>query len=185
MINDRLQIYGTPRENVTGGAVTITTDHEAIHKGWGFSAAHFAEGIADNGTLAILLTPPETGKIIHLKQWKPWGEGGLNKIEIFQAPTVTAPGTAITPANRERAFHAAVASTMTVAHTPTTTADGTRLDGPSLFGGGGAGGGSGGQDDSDQEIVLAPGIPSLVKLTNLSGAAKAMGIWLFWYEETY
>ena len=47
----------------------------------------------------------------------------------------------------------------------------------------GAGGGTGGSSDMDQEIVLKPSTTYLIKATNLSGAAKALGLWLFWYEE--
>jgi hypothetical protein len=71
----------------------------------------------------------------------------------------------------------------TVAHTPTITAAGTQIEFPSLFGGGGAGGGSGGSDNMDQEIVFKAATAYQIKLTNLSGGAKAMGLWLFWYEE--
>ena len=177
-----------PQEAVTFGVPVIDTAHEAIHLGYGFSASYYAEGIADNGTLQVTFLAPATGKIIHLKRWKPWGEGGLNSIELFEAPTYTAAsGTLFTSENRNRHSHSLTASALVVMTNPTITAVapavGKLIDGPFLFGGGGAGGGSGGSDDANEEIVLKANTRYLVRLTNLSGSAKAMGIWLFWYEE--
>jgi hypothetical protein len=173
-----------PQEAVTKAVPSISTDHEAIHLGWGFSASYYAEGVADNGVIEMLVLAPASGKVIHLKQWKPWGEGGLNKIEIFEAPTHTGTtGTLITPANRNRYSYSTTAAAAVVRSMPTITADGTLLDGPALFGGGGVGAGSGGSDDMDNEIVMKANTKYLIRCTNLSGAAKALGLWLFWYEE--
>lgn len=181
----RSDYYTVPREGITQALPVINTDHEAIHLKFGYSLAAYAESIADDAFLYVELKTPASGKTIHLKAWRPWGEGGLNSMEVVEAPTLTTGSTSIKAniQNRNR-YGADVATTIQSAKSdPTSISAGTVIDGPVLFGGGGAGGGSGGSLSNDQELVLEANTTYLVRLKNLSGAAKAMGIWLFWYEE--
>ena len=176
-----------PQEAVTFGVPVINSDHEAIHLKYGYSLSRYAEGVADDAFLYVELKTPTvaSGKIVHLKVWRPWGEGGLNSMEVVEAPTFTTGSTSIIAniQNRNR-YGDDVATAMQLAKSdPTSISVGTVIDGPVLFGGGGAGGGSGGSLSNDQELVLEQNTTYIIRLKNLSGAAKAMGIWLFWYEE--
>lgn len=176
--------YGgdVPKEKLTGAAVGITSDHNNIHTKLGFSVSNAAEGVADDGYLYIELRPA-AGKYGHLKICKPWTEGGLASFEIVEAPTLTAGLTALTPQNRNRVAPVP-ASGIVCKSNPTAIANGTVIHGPVFFGGGGAGGGAGDSDPMDAEIVMAPETIYLARVRNLAGAAKALSLWLFWYEET-
>lgn len=181
---DRDDIYGTPREAITGAVPVINTDHEAIHLKWGYSASVYAEAVADDGVIMIeFKTPPATsGRTVHLKNYRAWCEGGLAKFDITEAPTLTTGLTAIVPGNRNR-VGTPETSASTLKSNPTSISAGTVIEGPVAFGGGGAGGGSAGNASTDQEIVLAVNTTYLIRVTNLAGAAKALGLWIYWYEE--
>lgn len=180
----RKEGFGVPQEAITGGLPVINTDHEAIHLGWGYSASHYAEAVADDAAILLeFTTPAASASYVHLKAYRPWCEGGLAKFEIIEAPTLTTGSTAITPRNRRRTGTAPT-SGVTVKSDPTSISAGTTIEGPTAFGGGGAGGGAGGNYVNDQELLLKPATTYLFRITNLAGAAKALGLWLFWYEET-
>jgi len=171
-------------EAFTQAQPVISTDHEFIHLGMGYVASVFAEGVADDAAVMIEFKTPATEAlgVVHLKEYKPWGSGGVNKLEIIEAPTLTTGNAAITPANRNRVGTPAD-SAATLKSNPTSISAGTTIEGPMAFGGGGSGRGAGGNSTSDQEIVLKPNTTYLIKATNLSGGAAALGIWIFWYEE--
>lgn len=179
----KYSVGGTPIESFTTGVPVINTDHEAIHLGFGYSASVYAEAIADDGLrLLELVTPAASSGYVHLKAYKPWSEGGVAKFEIVEAPTLTTGSTALVPLNRKRTGTPGT-SAVVLKTDPTSISAGTVIEGPTAFGGGGAGAGVGGNFSNDQEIVLKPSTTYLFRLTNLAGAAKAMGLWIFWYEE--
>lgn len=184
MREDRKEIFGSPIENITKAVPVINTDHEAVHLGYGFSASVFAELVADDAAVYIEFKAPaaSSGKVAHLKAYRPWSEGGVAKLEITEAPTLTTGSSAITPQNRNRYGTPAV-SVSTLKSNPTSISAGTIIDGPIPVGGGGAGGGFGGNLSNDQELVFDPGKTYLLTVTNLAGSAKALGLWIFWYEE--
>jgi len=180
---ERKDLYGTPREGLTGAVPVINSDHENIHTSKGFSASVWTEVVADDGVVLLEFKTPSvaSGKYVHLKNYKAFGEGGLNTLEIIEAPTLTTGAAAVDAINRNRV--APTASAATLKSNPTGISAGTKIEQPFPFGGGGAGSGSGGLKDKDLEFQLAVNTTYLFKLTNLSGAAKALGLWVFWYEE--
>lgn len=172
----------TPHDEFTGSLGVMTSDHNAIHIGLGYSVSTFTEGVADDGYVYLeLITPNTANRYIHLKKWEGWTEGGIAMIEVVESPTLTTGLTAVTPQNRRRT--GTVPSTaVSVKSNPTGISGGTVID-SKVFGGGGAGGGFGGNTDNDNELVLGVNKTYLVRVRNLAGSAKALGIWLFWYEE--
>jgi len=173
-----------PIEAVTGAQPVISTDHEAIHLGWGYSASVFAEGVADNAYVQLEIKTPETADlgIVHLKTYRGWAEGGLAALSILEAPTLTTGDAAFVPKNRSR-LGTPAASKCTIKTNPTSISDGTVIEGPIACGGGGTGQGTGGNFSKDQEIILKENTTYLVRVQNLAGSAKALGLWIFWYEE--
>lgn len=170
------------KETVTGGNMTISSDHAAIHAGYGFSANVRNTSVADASTLLLeFKTPASSDTVVHMKSWEAWGEGGKNTFELLEAPTLTTGSTAITPVSRRR-IGVPPTSACTLKSDPTSISAGTSLE-ATLFGGGGAGPGGGGNRSADLEFVLKPNTTYLFRLTNNSGAAKGLSLWVFWYEE--
>lgn len=173
----------TPQDQFTGAMVFAADDHNFVHSGLGYSVATFTEAVADDGFIYLeLITPSVSSRYVHLKKWVGWSEGGVATIEVVESPTLTTGATAIIPQNRKRTGTPGTSAVL-VKTNPTSISGGTVIDGPTIFGGGGAGGGFGGNADSNIELVLGVNKTYLVRIKNLAGAAKAMGLWLFWYEE--
>lgn len=175
----KTQYFNMDRERITGATRVITSDHANIHDGEGFELSISAEGVADNGTVLIELTTPAV-RYAHLKQISPWAEGGVASIDILEGSTSSG-GTDATPVNKKR-VGTPVAATVT-AKTGVTPSGGTAIMPPVLFGGGGAGQGTAGGNSMDNEWVLKPETKYVIRVTNLAGAAKALSLYLFWYEE--
>ena len=173
----------TPQDQLTGAIVVLDSDHNYVHSGLGYSAATFTETVADDGYVYLeIKTPNVSNRYVHLKKWIGWTEGGVATIEIVESPTLTTGATAIVPQNRKRTGTPATSAVL-VKSNPTSISGGTVIDGPTIFGGGGVLSGSGGNADGNIELVLGVNKTYLVRVKNLAGAAKALGIWVFWYEE--
>ena len=172
--------YTDPIDSVTGAQRVILSDHSNIHRGEGYNAWVFAEGVADDGYAQIEFRTPAAG-YVHMKLVQAWAEGGLALFEAIEAPTLTTGVTAFTPQNLRR-VGTPPASTSVLKTDPTVVSGGTVIR-AYLLGGGGVGGGNGGQTGLDTELVLKPGTTYLFRVQNLAGAAKALSLWLFWYEE--
>lgn len=172
----------TPHDQFTGGIVVTEDAHNFVHAGIAYSASTFTEAVADDGYIYLeLITPNTASRYVHLKKWEGWTEGGVATIEVIESPTITTGVTAITPQNRKRS--GTVASTAVLVKTnPTGISAGTVID-SKIFGGGGAGGGTGGNTDGNIEIILGVNKTYLLRVRNLAGSAKALGLWAFWYEE--
>lgn len=179
---DRLYTNDARLERVTGANRVITSDHANIHAGEGFNAWVFAEGVADNGYVQVeFATTGSSGSYVHMKLMNAWAEGGIALFEALESPTLTTGATAFVPVNLRRTGTPA-ASVSVLKTNPTSISAGTVIR-AYLIGGGGAGGGSGGSNDKDIELVLKPGATYLFRVQNLAGSAKALSLWLFWYEE--
>jgi hypothetical protein len=167
-------------ERVTRSMPSITTDHEYIHEGGFFEVGHrFTMNAA--GTAFLLLKTPAV-KYVHYRNEKISTSGDKLTVELFEGPTITLAGTAITPVNHRR-IHL-VASDMVVQHTPTVGAEGTLLATSYLGGGTGQGQARAGDILTEQnEWVLKRGTDYLIKLTNGSAAQNIVQINPIWYEE--
>ena len=163
-------------DGLAGALVTQNAVHRMIHLGIMYDIGHLNEALADNGVIELLITTHAT-EVAHMRFVA--AAGGDARITLFEAPTVTGAGTALTPVNRNRAS-SNTAST-TVAHTPTTTADGTQLA-DYLLAAGTGGNSGGGNASSFEEYVLAAGTQYLFRVKNISGTAQAVGASIVFYE---
>lgn len=164
---------------VTGAVRTISSDHSAIHNGEGFNAWVYAEGVADDGYKQIEFVTPAVG-YVHMKLMTALAEG-LASFEVVEAPTLSSGSTAFTPVNLRR-VGTPPASTCTLKTDSTYTSGGTVIR-AYLLGQGSGGNSTGGTQDKDIELVLKPETTYLFRVRNLAGSAKALSLWLFWYEE--
>lgn len=164
---------------VTGGMVTIDSDHQMVHRYATFSVAYYDLTVADSGTLSLGITVP-TGFEIHLKTLYVSGDGFPWIFDGVPHTTFTPSVTFLTPFNHHMSL-TAPASVVTINVNPTgLPAEG---DYKFLFGGGTGVGGrtsTGGYSPS-AEFVMHTG-NHLVRLTNNSGAANEGNIVMTWYE---
>lgn len=156
----------------------VTTDaiHRNIHRGVMFHVDKSEEGIADDGSVEILIQVGSTHNV-HLSITV--AAGGDHKYELYEDTTFSGAGTALTPTNRDRRSSTTSASTFT--HTPSISADGTLLTN-GLRPGGHGGNSVGGSGTGFAEWILATDTVYLVRLTNLAGTAKLLSLSLDFYE---
>jgi len=167
-------------ERVTDSLKSITTDHGYIHEGLLFEAGHKFTMAA--GTVAYLRLKTSATKYTHYRNEKISTSGDKLTVELFEAPTITAAGTAIVPVNHNRLC--GIASHTTVTHTPTVTGVGTPLYASYLGGGTGQGQARSGDVITEQnEWVLKRDTEYLIRLTNGSSAENIVQINPIWYEE--
>jgi hypothetical protein len=149
-----------------------------VHRGKLFDLTFVDQSIASSGTLEVLI---QTGTSkVHLDFSISGGGNGL--LQIFEGPTITAAGTALTAYNKNRSSSNTLLSTVT--HTPTLSADGTKIDEELVLGGGGphASGGEGGGGFT--EWILAASTAYLIRVENIDAVAHPYGFHSNLFEST-
>lgn len=165
-------IYQAPNYNARAfeidpgnGLVTIDAAHHEQHEGYGFTFTDGPTTLASSGTRTILVAVGVGG--IH---FVPQIDASLSGIwHIYEGPTCSANGTAVTVFNRFRS--SLNASTTTVYHTPTCTADGTQIEAGNV-GSGGASNRLGGSSGTRYEFLLTPAQKYLVRFTADSNSTR-------------
>jgi hypothetical protein len=162
--------------------IAIADAHHENEVGNMYQVGHYDAAVANTASLEILI---RTGSTLSLHSVFATNVGGDSVAYLFEAPTVTVVGTTITPINNNR--NSANTAEGLFYHTPTTTADGTPLNNGTFIPGGSGGnavGGSAGSSIRDGgEIILKPNTDYLVRITNISGAAKNISLTHLFYEE--
>ena len=161
---------------VARGLVVMGEIHHMIHRGLMFSASYFTEGIADDASLNILVVTA-ADQVAHMRFEV--AAGGLAEILLYESVTTSADGTAIAAYNRRRSSLGTAVTA--ISHTPTVSDLGTRLLQGMLPGGEG-GHAVGGVAFSFSEWVLKSDTKYLLRVTNRSGQAQAIGADINFYE---
>lgn len=167
-------------DEVQSALLTINVDHHEVHEGEMFVATYKSPDdspVADDGTLVFSLDPGD--KVCHLVYKAACG--GDAEIELRENVDVEA-GSGFTPINMNRL--SANVSDTTVLLNPTINDAGDLLEN-SFIAGGGAILSQGGEATirPDAEWMLNPNRVYLIRLTNRSGTAQPMSIFVQWYEE--
>ena len=170
-------------DRVTNGLQNITTDHAAIHEKLGYSAYITFAAVPNGATRNIVMTTAAT-RYVHLKFYDIWISNASGTWQTYENPQSVAGGTAVTPVNRNR-LGTPPTSAETLVHTAAVNLAGATLLETLNFGGGGTGpqGRAGGDRSTDIEWVLRQSENYVFLITNTSGVAADIGVWLFWYEE--
>lgn len=128
--------------------------------------------LTKSGTLASGASTTFLGKVngtsVHFYDLALSVSAGTVTLEFFEAPTVTANGTAVTATNLNR--NSTTTQHMTTFQSPTISANGTLLKGISIYESGTNRKDSGGGLISDK-FLLKQNTDYLVKITNASGAS--------------
>ncbi len=159
---------------------SIDSTHAYTHKGHTYMSGHSNTSVADNTSISLLLV---TGALYDAHMTYEITAGGDVYVDVFENTTTSNNGTAITSFIKTRGIVGGDAATnVVVTHTPTVTNDGTSL-GPQWFVPGGTRQlASGAGSNTREEWVLKPSTKYLIRVTNMSGAAKFIGIRATWYD---
>lgn len=121
MVNEEDEIHNVVDDY--GSLKVVSIEHTAVHDGHSFTYAGAADGIVTGASVYFL---GRTGDVTaHLLDFFVKSNQAPMTIQFFEAPTVTDPGTAQAPLNRNRQLM--TPSTMGVYAGATVSADGTRL----------------------------------------------------------
>ena len=157
--------------------ISIDLAHHKIHEGKFFTFVVIDTDVDIAGPKYVRITAPDTTTRIHFTGQVYVTASSL--IELYENPTLDAPGDALTIYNNER--NSATNATATAFEDTTTTNDGTRIDA------GRAGGAArpnfriGGETARRNEWVLKQGEDYLIKVTPDADNTEVV-ISITWYE---
>jgi hypothetical protein len=165
-------------DSTTNATNTVDYAHHEIHAGSTFKVPVCDQLLADDGTLNIMVTTPNTTKWGHMI----WDAscGGNAVVRLTKNPT-TSGGSSFTPINKN--MNSATASTVTVKTGVTVTDDGTVLD-CKIVPGGTGGNASGGGAEVRDEWIMEQNQIVLLQVSNIAGSAKPTSLAMEWYEHT-
>lgn len=174
-------IFGTygefpPRENVTGAAATIDSNHGQIHAGNGFSVFARIVELAAAASEDFALIVPENA-YVHFQLADLNGDGSA-EFNLYENATLVAGAVKMAPSNRHRRRNDA--SVLEFRAVSSVSATGTLVDGFSLYTGNQRGSTTNGADGN--EWVLRPGT-YLLRVTSRAQVSLNATLRLFWYEE--
>lgn len=168
--------YGEPWVDETNeGLISMNEIHANIHRGIFYTCTRREEGLANNGTLDVLVQVA-AGTAAHIRF--SLAVGGQCYIDLFENTTFSAEGTAMLCMNRNR--FAGDTSTTEMTYAPTLTADGDALA-TTYIPGGTHGTAEGFIKSSFEEWILGPG-NYLLRITNKSGVATDLSTTIDHYE---
>ena len=175
------------KADASGSLIRIGHAHSKVHQGVYYNVSHYFSGIADNAEALLLIKLSanyENHSVIQI------GTSGDARLELYENPTLTADGTAlsITNHNRSKALASPTyASSSTAFYSPTIGNSpqnyGTALI-PGFFLPGGTKDKGGGAiaEASGEQWVWAASNNYLVRAINQSGSAQDISIDIAFYE---
>jgi hypothetical protein len=175
------RIHSTQSDRLTGSPLSISTDHNYIHQGKGFTLCNKTGSITAGSQYVIKFQTP-TDKYVHLRPTGWSTTANIGELTIAEGST-TSGGSAGTAYNRNHNSTKTPGVTITVGATMGT--EGTikfyqtaGVDGSGSTRSGGQGSGE------DNELVLKQGTIYTFALKNIgSSTATIFYFDLFWYEE--
>ena len=164
-------------------AITVIDEpHKMIHEGFMYKAWHKFSAVADAASVYVHIKVP-AAVFPHFHDFTVAVGAGDVDISVFEGPTTSADGTALTERSLNR-NGTVDASDVDLYHTPTVSADGTEIRStwipPTAAGVGNSD--SGALEDADYEMLLKPSTNYLVKITNNSGGSIDIHCKTYWYE---
>ena len=163
-------------EGFTGGCKTIGSEHVMVWEGCTYKASYVNTAVANTASVNILIQVPATLSLMHINHNTFKTTGAPFGIGVYEGPTFSAAGTAITPYNINRL--SSNTSLVTITHTPTLTDDGTQIEADLIVGDKSAGGDIEGYSE---HFVFGPG-NFLFRATNNSGQEKQLAFRMAYFE---
>ena len=173
--------YQAGVDRVNHGLKMMDAVHANTHAGIVFEAQHEGAAVTAGASIEMLIQLNARYPV----HCKPFSKSeGPSELFLFEQPTFSAAGTAVTSYNRNRRAFAGAANTV-VTHTPTTSNDGTQLTSSPVYSPSGPGQTSAGGDTGGfSEWILREGYSYLLRLTN-THTVLAFDMWmgLVFYEQ--
>ena len=157
-------------QDASDAIVTVTHSHRKSHEGDMFAISRVVEGVADDGTIDILIA---LGQEAHIT-WRTKA-GGDALATFYENPTVSDNGTLMSQVNLSRLKASSNPGPGNVYHTPTITDVGTQLV-TELLPGGTGGNAVGVTLSRDAEFIMHPDNTYLLRLQNIAGNAQPLGV---------
>ena len=169
--------YTNVKDETVDAIKTIDYPHSEIHEGNAFLYCEVTD-FSNGAVRDILIVTPNTTKWAHMVL------DVVSELEadlkIYEAPTASNNGTAVTEFNRNR--NSATVNTTVITHTPTIAggSEGTLICQKHW----GSGKANGGESRNLTELVLKQNTKYLLRVTNATTSANQIEIDLNWYEHT-
>lgn len=150
-------------EGSYGYLIQVPVEHHKIHEGSHYTTVDYDSDVDITGPKYWHIKAPDTTVVPHLVWRVKASLNGL--VELFEAPTTTADGTALTSRNNDR--NSSNTATTLFYYDPTVTGDGTRID-VDVIGSDGANpaGADGGDMNRETEWLLKRNTSYLIKFTS-------------------
>ena len=155
---------------------TIEQEHNQIHLGQMFSGTHKVT-VSDGGGTYKMLAIVDSAQTAHFRGIAVQSDGGPFNVDLYESPTVTDNGTALTAYNNNR--NSSTTPTLATYYGSTTSANGNLLEGFLVPGTRGVAG-----REVSEEWILKLSTTYLILITNnTSGAGTSDFVITFmWYE---
>lgn len=179
-LNELLVSLGSSPVNVSADNVSVDAATNAlmvldlwrqkINEGNAFLAFYDDAMAADTGNIRLLLTTPNTDKLIHLRY--DVAVAGAATVKLCEAPTTSAAGDECIAVNRDR--NSAVEAGLVVTSTPTVTLATSVIQDLHLL--------AGNTYVSPQEFILKKNTKYLLAISNTTASENQASVNLEWYE---
>ena len=163
-------------DNLSPTLAVIELPHLKVHEGFMFISSTITSSVADNASIDMM---NKVGTIVNAHAVFNTASGGESWVHLYENPTTSANGTAISSPNMNRC--SLNIATSTVYMGPTVTTVGTNLS-ESFIPGGEKNQATGGQLRNTTEWVLDDNNVYLFRATNKSGSAADLSVEIEFYE---
>jgi hypothetical protein len=174
-----VKMVGAGVDAPTQASVSISEIHHFIHLGIFFSAWAINDALSNNSVIDMLIDP--NNAVPHIRGIA--SIGGNGRFTLYEAPTVSNNGNAITAFNKNRMSSNTAQTQLFLG--PTVSSTGTAIMDRLVEGGTGSGifsTATGGESSIFEEYVLNRDRLYLMRLRNISGATRIASINLDFYE---
>ena len=166
-------------EPYSGSVRTIEQEHAEIHSGNGYQLSGRLTSLAAGASAYILIDPASP---VHWRHYRFTADGGPFDVELYENPTVTTPGAALTPVNRNRISSNTSGAAITVPAAVDVTDDGDLLDITEALTTGTGVRSAGELEGLPAEWIIDGGNTYVLKITNNDNSAIVLAYRFFWYE---
>ena len=164
-----------------GGAISMDEFSNAVHEGIAFSISEDGQLAATGGADTHYFLGRTGSKEMHFAGFHMNASNGNFTVHLYEAPTLSADGTPVTPINRNRA--SATVSTVSAFFNPTVTSTGTFLEHDHTYDTGGVGSNlASGAGELTIDWVLAANTDYLIEIVNLNATTLDYTIKFQWAE---
>jgi hypothetical protein len=160
--------------------VAITSEHQHVHEGDGYSVAAKISGITATGGTGLYLLNNTNGQNPHLRAMQMTTTGAPASVELFEATVTALDGSQVTAYNKNRT--STNTPSLEIYTGPTLVTIGTKIDEDIIPAVGNKAGSA--AEAVGEEWILKSSTKYCIRVTNNDNQDIDAMLKLFWYEET-